>query len=148
MANINVLVGTVTGKALDAAQAIAAIFESQHCVQVCLNPTIDDVISEQVDILVIVTSSTGQGNIPFSMLPLYEQLQALSPLIPAKRFAVVALGDSSYATYCQAGATMEQLMLELQGQALCPRFNIDALEHYMPGAIARQWAEETMKLIT
>ncbi|MGR6871126.1 flavodoxin domain-containing protein [Pseudomonas sp. HK3] len=148
MANINVLVGTVTGKALTAANVIAQVFESQHHVQLYLNPTIEHVTDEQTDILVIVTSSTGKGDLPASILPLYTQLQNLLPLIPAKRFAVVALGDSSYDTFCQAGATMEAIMVECQGQALRPRFNIDVLEHYRPEAIAQQWAQATLELMT
>jgi MioC protein len=147
MASINILVGTVTGGALVAANGIADVFKQQHEVKVYVNPSIENVTDEKADVLVIVTSSTGQGDLAATIVPLYRQLQDQLPLIPNKYFAVVALGDSSYDTFCQAGATMETLMFELQGKALCPRFNIDALEDYQPQRPAIHWAEETLGLI-
>ncbi|MEY8248763.1 MAG: flavodoxin domain-containing protein [Bermanella sp.] len=146
MANINILVGSVTGKALSAGSAIQEVFNGQgHHAQLFANAAIEQVTDEAVDVLLIVTSSTGQGDLPASLVPLYAQLQSEFPLIPNKKFAVVALGDSSYSTFCQAGATMEELMFELQGQALCERFNIDACEHFNPLDAARGWALDCVK---
>lgn len=148
MPKINILVGTVTGSALSAAEAAAIELQEQGLpeVNVYQKPLIEHVVDDS-DVLLIVTSSTGQGDLPPIMAELYVELQQQFPLIPNKRFAVLALGDASYSTYCQGGATMEELMLELQGQRLCDRYNIDALEHYDPVDEARQWALNCAKLI-
>lgn len=148
MPKINILVGTVTGSALSAAEAVADVLQEQGLDQVHVyqKPLMEHVTDDS-DVLLIVTSSTGQGDLPPVMTELYVLLQQQFPLIPQKRFAVLALGDSSYSTYCQGGATMEELMLELQGQRLCDRYNIDALEHYDPVDEARHWGLNCTKLI-
>jgi|GEM_PF-673607 len=146
MANINILVGSITGKALTAGSAIKDVFNEQaHSARLFANAGIEQVTDESVDLLVIVTSSTGQGELPPGLVPLYAQLQSEFPAIPNKKFAVVALGDSSHSTFCQGGAMMEALMCELQGQALCDRFNIDAIERFNPVDVARQWALDCVK---
>ena len=146
MANINILVGSVTGKALSAAHAIKYVFnEHQHSARLFANAGLEQVTDKAVDLLVIVTSSTGQGGLPPGLVPLYAQLQDAFPLTPNKKFAVVALGDSRYSTFCQAGAILEALMFELQGQAICERFNIDAIQHFNPVDVTRQWALDCIK---
>jgi len=140
MAVVNILVGSVTGSAQSAAEEVQVVLR-EHGIDNAMyqQPTIDQVTDDS-QVLLVVTSSTGQGDLPPFMAQLYVQLQDQFPLIPHKHFAVLALGDSSYATYCQGGATMEETFYELQGQALCDRYNIDALEHYDPVDEARQWA--------
>jgi MioC protein len=148
MARIHILVGSVTGKALSAAEAINAVYnEYQHQSTVFISPSIEQVKDESIDVLVIVTSTCGQGDLPPSISPLYEELQDQLPLIPNKKFAIVALGDSSYSTFCQGGMIMEAQMLALHGQVMCDRFNIDAVEHFIPIDAARQWALDCLTLL-
>ena len=147
MAKIHVLVGSVTGKSLASAQAIATVFnEHQHDVVVFDAPSIEQ-FEGDADVLLIVTSSTGQGDLPPSMASLFHQLQAQKPLITDKQFAVVALGDRGFATFCQAGDTMEAIMIELQGQSLCDRLNIDAIEHFNPVDVSREWALNCLQFL-
>ena len=146
MAKINILVGSVTGKALASANAIAQEFSAFHDVCVFDQPSVEQ-FTDNADALVIVTSSTGKGELPPSMASLYGQLQKQLPLITGKKYAVVALGDSGFATFCQAGDTMEALMNQLQGQSLCDRLNIDAIEHFNPVDVSRKWALNCLKFL-
>ena len=147
MAKIHLLVGSVTGKALASANAIAQVFnDNSHTAIVFDQPSVDQ-FKDDADVLMIVTSSTGQGDLPPSMAALCVQLQTQRPLIPDKKFAVVALGDSSFATFCQGGSTMETLMIELQGQSLCDRFNIDAIQHFNPVDVSRKWALNCLQFL-
>ena len=146
MAKIHVLVGSVTGKALASANAIAQVLAEHHEVLVFDQPSVDQ-FKDNADALVIVTSSTGKGELPPSMAALHEQLQKQLPLINNKKFAVVALGDSGFATFCQAGDTMEALMNELQGQSLCDRLNIDAIEHFNPVDVSGKWALNCLQFL-
>lgn len=147
MANIHILVGTVTGKALRAAEVISAVFSEHHRSTVFSMPSIEQITDDVADVLIVVTSTCGKGQLPPNMALLHSQLQAQPVFIPDKRFAVVALGDSSYGDYCQGGAIMEAQMLELQAQALCERFNIDGYEHFIPIDEARHWALNCLPLI-
>jgi MioC protein len=148
MAKIHILVGSVTGKAFSAAEAIHGVFScNEHVSQVHFNPSIDQICDESADLIVIVTSTCGQGDLPHNIRPLHTELQNASTPIAINKFAVVALGDSSYQTFCQAGIKMEAQMLELQWQRLCERFNIDASEHFIPVDEARQWALNCLALL-
>ena len=148
MANIHILVGSVTGKAVSAAEAINTVFLAhQHHSLVFTSPSIEQVIDDGVDVLILVTSTCGKGDLPPSIAALHKELLNQYPVISNKRFAVVALGDSSYGTYCQGGAILEAQMIDLQAQALCERFNIDGYEHFIPIDEARQWALNCLPLI-
>ncbi len=148
MAKIHILVGSVTGKALSAAEAIHEVFSgNQHESFVHLSPSIDQILDASADVFVVVTSTCGQGELPASISSLYQDLKDKQPLISHQSFAIVALGDSSYGTFCQGGAIMEEQMRRLQGQALCERFNIDAYEHFIPVDEARQWALNCLELL-
>ncbi len=141
MANINVLVGSVTGRSLKAAETIANVIRQQgHPVNVQSRPELADVTADDISHLIIVVSTTGQGDLPPPMVPLYAELQSQFPMLTNKRFAIVALGDSSYSTFCQGGNIMEELMYELQAQPFCERLNIDATEHFDPVDVAGKWA--------
>lgn len=146
MAKINILVGSVTGKALASANAIAQVLAQHHDVCLFDQPSVDQ-LTDNADALVIVTSSTGKGELPPSMATLYDALQKQPPQMTNKKYAVVALGDSGFATFCQAGDTMEALMNQLQGQSLCDRLNIDAIEHFNPVDVSRKWALNCLKFL-
>ena len=148
MAKVHLLVGSVTGRAQTAAQTISDTLKEQgHDPHVFTNPTLSDVTADDASALIFVTSTTGQGDLPQTITPLYVAMQSEFPMLTQKQFAVVALGDSSYATFCQAGERFEELLFELQAQPICERFNIDALEHFNPVDVARTWALNCAGLI-
>lgn len=148
MANILMVVGSVTGKALTAAEVIAGELNSAHQVRITTTPTLADIRAADLDILIVVSSTTGQGEVPSPLLPWFMDMQDQFPLLPKLRFAVVGLGDSSYEHFCGGSEQIENLLLELQAQPICDRFKIDALEHYNPVDAARQWALEFAPLIS
>ena len=62
------------------------------------------------------------------------------PLMEQKPFAVAALGDSSYGdTYCGAGKQVFELLEELQGKAVSPLLEVDAIETLEPEKDVVDW---------
>lgn len=55
------------------------------------------------DAILVCTSTTGMGDLPASITPLYQQLTEAQPKISGIRCAVIALGDSSYPNFAAAG---------------------------------------------
>ena len=66
------------------------------------------------DILLLVTSTQGEGEPPEEALPLHKFLNGKkAPDLSAVSFAVLGLGDSSYPKFCQAGRDFDLLLEKL-----------------------------------
>ena len=71
------------------------------------------------DILLLVTSTQGEGEPPEEALPLHKFLNGKkAPDLSAVSFAVLGLGDSSYPKFCQAGRDFDWLLDKLGGKRL------------------------------
>ncbi|MCP1660393.1 assimilatory sulfite reductase (NADPH) flavoprotein subunit [Neisseria perflava] len=66
------------------------------------------------DIVLLVTSTQGEGEPPEEALPLHKFLFGKkAPKLDALTFAVLGLGDSSYPKFCQAGRDFDAKLAEL-----------------------------------
>ena len=143
MAKIALIVGTVYGAAqFVAEQAQPVLVELGHSAELFTDAKLDDVLKFDADIWLVVSSTTGQGDIPDNLLPFYLDVKDRFPLLTNKQFAVIALGDSSYTTFCGAGEQLQELLLEIQGTELAPMLRIDACETLEPETIALPWIQQ------
>jgi sulfite reductase (NADPH) flavoprotein alpha-component len=99
-------------------------------------------LKEEQDLLVI-TSTYGEGDPPQPAASFFEFIEShKAPRLPDLRFAVLALGDSTYERYCEAGKRLDRRLEELGGQRLKPRVDCDVdydeqAETWMAEAIGR-----------
>lgn len=92
----------------------------------------------QDNTLLIITSTQGDGEPPEEALAFYKGLYGKkAPNISNLNFAILALGDSSYSQFCQAGKDFDQRLVELGGTRLLPR--VDADTDYQ--TISQQWRQ-------
>jgi len=143
MANITILCGSVFG----AAQSLAELVKTNliaHSHNVTLNIPCSIADMDTADALLVITSTTGQGDLPSNIEAFYFDAKNTMPLIPGKPFGIIALGDSSYPTYCGAGHKVQELFVELQGQEILPMLKVDAMETLTPETLALPWLEEFM----
>lgn len=71
------------------------------------------------DILLLVSSTQGEGEPPEEALPLYKFLFGKkAPQLQTLRFAVLGLGDSSYPEFCRAGRDFDTRLSDLGAQRL------------------------------
>ncbi|WP_409318080.1 flavodoxin [Pseudomonas sp. KCJK9016] len=94
--------------------------------------------------LLAVTSTTGMGELPDNLQPLYssirDQLPAAWRGMPG---AVIALGDASYGdTFCGGGEQMRELFGELGVREVQDMLRIDASESVTPETDAEPWLEQ------
>ncbi|MCD8513105.1 MAG: flavodoxin domain-containing protein [Nitrincola sp.] len=93
------------------------------------------------------TSTTGQGEIPDNIYPLVNELRDTFPLMPERHYGVIALGDSSYETFADAGKQVDELLQELQAKRLGEVLFIDACETADPEGTAVEWMRDWMKAL-
>jgi MioC protein len=143
MAKVAVIVGTVYGAAQYVAeQAITTLSERDYQCQLFEDASLKDVLAFAADIWLVISSTTGEGDIPDNVLPFYLQVKEQFPLLTDKRYAVIALGDSSYENFCGAGEQFNELLAELQGTEVAPMLRIDAIETLDPEVVALPWLTE------
>lgn len=132
MTALTILAGSVYGNAQHAADTVASALSDEgiHCT-VYSDPQISDI--EDAEALLVITSTTGQGDIPPNLEWVFAQLRDQFPLLNRKPFAVAALGDSSYGdTFCGAGLKWYELLTELQGRPVADVLKVDAMESLEP----------------
>lgn len=71
------------------------------------------------DIVLLVTSTQGEGEPPEEAVPLFKLLTGKkAPDLGGVSFAVLGLGDSSYPDFCQAGKDFDAALAKLGGTRL------------------------------
>lgn len=112
--------------------------------------TLQDLEGFAPDALLAVTSTTGMGELPDNLAPLYstirDQLPAAWRGLPG---GVIALGDESYGdTYCGGGQLMSELFAELGLREVQPMLRLDASETVTPESDCEPWVEAFIKALT
>lgn len=144
MANILIIAGSVYGGAQFVAEQVQEQLEGKgHTVAVNSSPTVDDVKADSIDSILLISSTTGQGDLPDNIESFYVSMRDQLPMLTGKKYGVIALGDSSYGdTYCGGGRQLDELFGECQATKVGERLEIDACETLQPEDEALPWAEQ------
>ena len=139
---VAILSGSVYGTAEEVARHAEKLL-TQAGLQAWFNPraTLDDLLNFAPQALLAVTSTTGMGELPDNVQPLYGALRDLLPRqLHGLPGAVIGLGDSSYGdTYCSGGEQMRELFVELGVREVQPMLRLDASESVTPETDAEPW---------
>ncbi|MBY7733015.1 MULTISPECIES: FMN-binding protein MioC [Vibrio] len=135
---IHIITGSTLGGAEYVGDHLNDLLEAQgHEIELHNQPEYDNI--PQQGTWLLVTSTHGAGEFPDNIQPLIKSLNQESPDLSAIRFAVVALGDSSYDTFCSAGQSAYSLLEKLGAQPISACFTIDVLETPVPEDAAEDW---------
>ena len=141
MSSISIFAGSVYGNAQHVAEEVQDMLNTQGIEsEVFMDPEVSDFTDAES--VLVVTSTTGQGDVPPNLELFFSDLQDNFPLMNGKSFAVVALGDSSYGeSYCGGGKQFFDLLSELQGKPIADMFEVDALETLAPEEEVVPWVK-------
>ncbi|MHA6686954.1 assimilatory sulfite reductase (NADPH) flavoprotein subunit [Mesorhizobium sp. A556] len=142
---LTILYAGETGNSAGVAKALAEAFRAQGG-----SPTVVDVVDykprklkDEQDLLV-VTSTHGEGDAPLSAVGFFEFVEGRkAPRLEGVRFAVLALGDSTYEHYCGAGKRLDARLEELGAERLAERIDCD-VDYDEPAAA---WTKTALELL-
>lgn len=142
MAQVGIFVGTVYGNALLVAEEAETLLRKQgHEVKLFEEGTLEEWQYYRHHYALIVTSTTGQGDLPDSIAPLYQAVKDLVGYQPELRYGLIALGDSSYTEFCGGGHKFDDLLQEQQATRIGELLEVDAQIHAEPEAVTGPWVE-------
>lgn len=141
MSKLGIFVGSVYGNAQHVAEEVSSLLQSKGVESdIYSDPSVED-FKQSASVLVI-SSSTGQGEVPPNLEFFIQDLQDASPSMQDKPFAVAALGDSSYGeSFCGAGVQIFELLTQLQGKPVAELLEVDACETLEPEVDVLAWVE-------
>ena len=146
MAKVALLVGTTLGGSEYVADEMAAqLDELNHQTKVFIEPNIDELADFPVWIL--VCSTHGAGDLPDNIVPFHKQLMIEMPDLSHIKFALCAIGDSSYDTFCQGPEKITSLLLQNGSNAIVDKIQIDVQRDPIPEEPAVAWLLQWQHLI-
>ncbi|ARZ00037.1 flavodoxin [Yersinia ruckeri] len=148
MAQVGIFVGTVYGNALLVAEEAENILNEQgHEVKLFDEGTLEAWQYYRQHYALVITSTTGQGDFPDSIAPLFQAVRDQVGFQPELRYGIIALGDSSYDNYCGAGRVFDALLQEQGATRIGEMLEIDAIEQPEPEAASCPWVEQWGQLL-
>jgi sulfite reductase (NADPH) flavoprotein alpha-component len=143
-ASLHILYGTQTGNAERVAMDAAA-----NARTLGLAPEVaglDDISMEQLaamERLIVVTSTYGEGEMPDNAQLFWEAISAsTAPRLENLRFGVLALGDTGYDDFCQAGKLIDMRLEQLGATRILARRDCD-IDYEDPAAA---WVGQALPL--
>ena len=141
---LHVLVGTQTGTAEAIAEDLGRAASGYGVATTTTG--LDDVEVDKLPSmghLVVITSTYGEGEMPDNAELFWEALQAsTAPRLDGLKFSVLALGDSGYDGFCQAGKLIDTRLEQLGAERVLARVDCD-VDYEEPAAA---WTTQALSL--
>lgn len=127
MTKITVLYGTETGNSELLAMDICKAGEDSGLE--CVNFGMDEIDSEDfsdIENLLIVCSTWGDGEQPDNAIDLWDHVEELGDNdLQNMKFAVLALGDTAFDLFCEAGKEWDRILEEKGATRIYDRVDCD-----------------------
>ncbi|NQZ06436.1 MAG: FMN-binding protein MioC [Algicola sp.] len=140
-----IIVGSQMGAAEYVADELAEALQALgHQAVVHEHPQYDKIPQQDVYWL-ICTSTHGAGDLPDNIQPFIAALKESAPILADLKYGVIALGDRSYDTFCQAGHQIDQILTSLGAQRSAQLLEIDVKNAVSPEDQALEWLPTWLK---
>lgn len=135
----------VSGSAFGTAEEVArhaeeflrdAGIEARHLPRV----TFEELLALDPQALLVVTSTTGMGEVPDHLQELLDEIEGGQPDWRGRPLAVIGLGDTAYGeSFCAAALYAHMLLLKLGMRDVQRQLQLDASETVTPAEDAEPW---------
>lgn len=155
MSSFQIIVGSMLG----GTEYVAEACEEQlnildHQVNLHLKPDFTSIINETFaqnttikPVWLICTSTHGAGDYPDNIQAFVSDLTNCEQDLSSINFMIIAIGDSSYDTFCKAGYKLDKL-LKTKGCIELIEINmLDMSEDIDPEALAQKWLKDKKDLL-
>ncbi|KAB2824961.1 MULTISPECIES: FMN-binding protein MioC [Aliivibrio] len=141
MKNVSIITGSTLGGAEYVGDHLADLLEEmEFATDIHNQPNLNEI---DIDSLWIIAISThGAGDYPDNIKPFIQQLTEQAQHLSKVSFAIVAIGDSSYDTFCAAGKSLQNTLIELGAIEKFPLLEIDVTQHSIPEEPAELWLKQ------
>tara|TARA_B100001057_G_scaffold54543_1_gene48448 strand:- start:1161 stop:2906 length:1746 start_codon:yes stop_codon:yes gene_type:complete len=132
---MNVMYGTQTGNAEELANEAATLADSRgYLSKISELDKIDMASLSEMENAIIVVSTYGEGDMPDNADIFWQSLySSTAPRLDRLNYAVLALGDTSYDEFCQAGKLIDTRLEQLGAKKIFPRIDCD-VDYEVPAA--------------
>lgn len=138
---VGIFVATMTGLAeicAEEVQGALAVRGVDATISLMDTAAADDL--DLADVIVVVSSTYGHGDVPDNGQAFFAEVEAL-PDLSRKQFAVFGLGDRTYAdTFCHAGEKWDGLLAAKGARRLVALERHDASSGTLAEDVAGEWA--------
>jgi MioC protein len=108
--------------------------------------TLDALLAVDPQALLVVTSTTGMGEVPDDLQALLDEIDASKPDWRGRPLAVIGLGDTCYGeSFCAAALQAHMQLLALGMRDLQSQLQLDASETVTPSEDAEPWLQRLAK---
>lgn len=140
--NIKILLGTITGNARSVAEQISnSCSEQNYNMTLVKKASLEDLQTDAETLVLICTSTTGAGGLPWGLTPLYLALKENTLLnLSSLQYGVIGLGDSLFqSTFCGGAEKIDQLLEQYGAQKIGDSLMIDTPVTKSYQTLASQW---------
>lgn len=148
--DINLFIGSVDGAAEYAGDKLALELKSLgHSVTVEHKPSLKNLQKSTDKLLLIITSTTGAGEIPGNFKSFWRKLYTKKISLEGITFSVAVLGDSTYGDdFCLAGKQLDVLLEEKGAKRVKSPLLVDSEETIEPEKLIVPWGIDLVSFLS
>ena len=155
MSSFQIIVGSMLG----GTEYIAEACEEQlntlnHEVNLHLKPDFSSILdntlgqkTNNISTWLICTSTHGAGDFPDNIQAFIKDLENCDQNLSSINFMIIAIGDSSYDTFCKAGFELNKLLITKGCNKVLDIKTIDMSQNIDPEALAQTWLSKNKDLL-
>jgi MioC protein len=138
---IFLIVGSESGNAEMVGDCVKDTLEQLgHEVEVFKEGGLDGADLASRGTLLLISSTTGIGDVPQNVEPLYEELKAHRPDLSSLRYGLIGMGDRNYKESFLGGPKKwDAILSELGAKRVGERLELDATDNPCPDEDAVAW---------
>ena len=154
MSSFQIIVGSMLGGTEYVGEACEEQLNSlNHEVNLHLKPDFSSILNNSIEqktnnssTWLICTSTHGAGDFPDNIQAFVEDLKICEQDLSSITFMIIAIGDSSYDTFCKAGYELNKLLITKGCIELLPIKTLDMSQEIDPEDLAMLWVRQNKDL--